>query len=289
MEIKKSNLIKGAALAVVLYLIIAFNSSPTYAQLGDNDLSHGVAHDDVAVLQQELKDFGLYNKEINEYYGKTTEYAVRVFQIENDLTNTGIFDRETYEKLNEVKNIADLQLESEPSEPEQEPELTSDPEPRPEQEGSDEPTPSPAPEPTPAPAPEPTPEPEPTPAPSANGGSIVSIAKQYNGGKYASGGASPSGFDCSGFTMYVYGQAGISIPRTSGGQAGVGSQVSKSNLQPGDILIFSNTYTNGISHSGIYLGGGQFIHAANSRVGVEINTINSGYWSNHFSYGRRVN
>ena len=139
------------------------------------------------------------------------------------------------------------------------------------------------------PIPEAPPEP---PAPVApvvsKGDQVISEARKYLGYRYVSGGASPSGFDCSGFTSYVYDKFGASLPRTTTGQATVGSQVSKANLQPGDLLVFSNTYKSGISHVGIYIGNGRFIHSANPRVGVEENTISSGYWSNHFTYGKRV-
>lgn len=117
---------------------------------------------------------------------------------------------------------------------------------------------------------------------------VIKEAKKYLGYRYVSGGASPRGFDCSGFTSYVYGKVGKSLPRTTTGQASVGTKVSKSNLKRGDLLVFSNTYRSGVSHVGIYLGNGQFIHSANPRVGVEINQINSGYWSSHFSYGRSL-
>lgn len=81
---------------------------------------------------------------------------------------------------------------------------------------------------------------------------------------------------------------GISIPRSTSTQANAGTRLSKSQLQAGDLLIFSNTYKAGPSHAGIYIGNGQFIHAGNSRTGVLTSNINSGYYSSKFSYGRRV-
>ncbi|MGO1469450.1 MAG: C40 family peptidase [Tissierella sp.] len=117
---------------------------------------------------------------------------------------------------------------------------------------------------------------------------IMNTAKKYIGHRYVFGGSSPSGFDCSGFTQYVYRQNGISIPRATTSQANAGSRLSKSQLQPGDLLIFSNTYKAGPSHAGIYIGSGQFVHSANPRKGVRIDSINSSYYSSKFSYGRRV-
>jgi len=123
---------------------------------------------------------------------------------------------------------------------------------------------------------------------SSLGARVVEIAKQYLGSPYSYGGSSPNGFDCSGFTQYVYKQVGIDLPRSSSGQADIGKKVSKDNLQPGDIVIFSDTYRSGPSHTGIYLGNGKFIHASTSTKGVIISDLNSDYYKNHFSYGRRV-
>lgn len=117
---------------------------------------------------------------------------------------------------------------------------------------------------------------------------IINEAKKHLGSRYVFGGSSPSGFDCSGFTQYVYKQMGINIPRSTSTQANAGSRLSKSQLQAGDLLIFSNTYKAGPSHAGIYIGNGQFIHAGNSRTGVLTSSINSGYYNSKFSYGRRV-
>lgn len=88
------------------------------------------------------------------------------------------------------------------------------------------------------------------------GAQVVSIARQYIGTPYVSGGASPSGFDCSGFTQYVYAQVGISLPRTSGGQGGAGRVVSASEAVPGDLIWAPG-------HVGIYTGNGQHIAARN--------------------------
>lgn len=121
------------------------------------------------------------------------------------------------------------------------------------------------------------------------GAEIVATGKKYLGVPYSFGGTSPRGFDCSGFTSYVYKQHGISIPRTTGGQASAGTKVDKANLQIGDLLIFSNTYKAGPSHAGIYIGDGKFVHASSTRSGgVIISDLNSNYYTNHFSYGRRV-
>ena len=126
-------------------------------------------------------------------------------------------------------------------------------------------------------------------AQSGSASSAVGVAEQYLGCKYVSGGTSPStGFDCSGFTQYVYKQCGISISRTSYTQANDGTAVSKSDLQPGDLLLFHSNGSSSIGHVGIYAGNGKFIHAANSKRGVVCDTINSGYYQNNYAGARRL-
>lgn len=121
------------------------------------------------------------------------------------------------------------------------------------------------------------------------GNAIVEYAKQYLGYKYVSGGASPSkGFDCSGFTQYVYKHFGISVNRTSGAQINNGVAVQKSDLQPGDLVVFNNDANTRIGHVGIYIGGGNFIHASNPKDGVKITTLLSGYYAQRYVGARRV-
>lgn len=122
----------------------------------------------------------------------------------------------------------------------------------------------------------------------ATGAEILSKAQSYLGTPYAYGGASPSGFDCSGFVYYVYGTFGISVGRTPAAQASAGTQVDKASLQVGDIVLFAGTGGSGITHAGIYAGNGQFIHSPNSRSTVSYSDLTSGYWSEHFYCGIRV-
>lgn len=140
-------------------------------------------------------------------------------------------------------------------------------------------------------------EPEPEPAPkeeassksSGNASSVISYAKQYLGYRYVMGGTSPStGFDCSGFTSYVYRHFGVSLSRTSSAQASNGTAVSRSNLQAGDILIFRDSSNSRVGHVGIYIGGNSFIHAANSRKGVIISSLSESYYSQRYVGARRV-
>jgi cell wall-associated NlpC family hydrolase len=109
-------------------------------------------------------------------------------------------------------------------------------------------------------------------APPSRYGGVVGIAEHYLGTPYVWGGASPSGFDCSGFTMYVYAQVGVSLPHSSYAQYGMGVAVSQSDLQPGDLVFFY-----GLGHVGIYIGGGQYIHAPHTGDVVKISTLGAGY------------
>ena len=133
--------------------------------------------------------------------------------------------------------------------------------------------------------------PEPTPAaePTTSGSDIVSTAQSYLGYNYVSGGSSPSsGFDCSGFTQYVYKQYGINLNRTAADLASNGTPISKDELQPGDLVLFSYYGSGSIGHAGIYIGNGQMIHAANSKRGVVTDTINSGYYAENYVTARRL-
>lgn len=124
-----------------------------------------------------------------------------------------------------------------------------------------------------------------TSSPTAN--AIISTAKKYIGVPYLWGGTTPSGFDCSGFVQYVFKAHGISLNRTCETQYKHGTYVSKSNLQPGDLVFFQNTYKAGISHVGIYIGNGQFIHASSSK-GVVISNLSSSYYVSHYYGARRI-
>ena len=121
---------------------------------------------------------------------------------------------------------------------------------------------------------------------SSNGSAIVATAKKYLGYKYVYGGSSPStGFDCSGFTSYVFKQHGITLSRTSAGQYSNGVAVSRSNLQPGDLVMFGKS---SITHVAIYIGGGQIIHASTPSTGVRIDSLSTGYYNNNYYGARRV-
>jgi cell wall-associated NlpC family hydrolase len=117
--------------------------------------------------------------------------------------------------------------------------------------------------------------------PNVHGG-VVGVAMRYLGVPYVWGGSSPRGFDCSGLVMYAFAQIGISVPHSSYAQFNMGTPVSMGQLQPGDLVFFS-----GASHVGIYIGGGQFVHAPHTGDVVKISSL-TGYYSSAFIGGRRI-
>lgn len=129
------------------------------------------------------------------------------------------------------------------------------------------------------------------PAPSsslAHRHDIVRTALAFRGARYRRGGESTSGFDCSGFVKYIYGTKGIKLPHDSRAMFGYGKPVAKADLQPGDLVFFANTYRRGISHVGIFIGEGKFIHAATSRRGVRVDQLSGAYYVKHYAGARRL-
>lgn len=121
---------------------------------------------------------------------------------------------------------------------------------------------------------------------SSGSSGIVDRALSFQGAAYVFGGTSSNGFDCSGFTKYVYAGSGISLPRTSFAQFASGSAVSKNDLRPGDLVFFS-TYAKGASHVGIYIGGGRFVHASNPSSGVKTSSLGDSFYSSRYLGARR--
>ena len=119
----------------------------------------------------------------------------------------------------------------------------------------------------------------------SNSSALVKNALSLVGVPYVFGGTSRSGFDCSGYTQYVFKGSGISLPRTAFEQFRVGSSVNKAQLQSGDLVFFT-TYAPGASHVGIYIGGGSFVHASNS--GVRTTSLSDSYYAGRYIGARRV-
>ena len=122
------------------------------------------------------------------------------------------------------------------------------------------------------------------------GGQVVNLAMQFQGVRYIYGGTTPNGFDCSGFTSYIYRQFGYSLPHTASGQyANCGYKVSRSELQPGDLVFFTSSGNGGrINHVGIYIGSGQVIHARYSIGKVYINSLFESYYNSNYVGAVRI-
>jgi len=117
---------------------------------------------------------------------------------------------------------------------------------------------------------------------------IESVAKSLLGVDYQYGATGPNHYDCSGFTKYVFSKQGINLPRISRDQAKVGQFIRANQLQKGDLIFFDSKKSSAVSHVGIYLGDGAFIHASSTKDKVVISNLHSNYYSKHFKWGRRV-
>ena len=119
---------------------------------------------------------------------------------------------------------------------------------------------------------------------------LLDYAKFFKGGKYVWGGTTPKGFDCSGYVQYLYKKSHINLPRTAWSQSKRGKSVSKDNLEKGDLLFFLTDKKRGIpvTHVGIYLGNGEFIHAASKKQGIIISPLTHGHYADTFVSARRL-
>jgi murein DD-endopeptidase / murein LD-carboxypeptidase len=108
------------------------------------------------------------------------------------------------------------------------------------------------------------------------------------GSPYRFGGTTEKGFDCAGLVRHAYAAAGVTLPRTAALQFSRGLALSREELRPGDLVFFRDTYRKGISHVGIYIGGGEFIHAASTRRRVTTDRLDQAYYRTRFVGGRRL-
>ena len=119
--------------------------------------------------------------------------------------------------------------------------------------------------------------------PAARFSAVIEIASRYLGVPYVWGGASPSGFDCSGFILYVYAQVGVTLPHHAATQYQYGSPIAKAALEPGDLVFFDD-----LGHNGIYIGGGQFIHAPHTGDVVKISSLSESWYTANWVGARRL-
>ena len=117
---------------------------------------------------------------------------------------------------------------------------------------------------------------------------LAAAALKFLGTPYIWGGASPKGFDCSGFVWYIAKQLNKQVSRGMLGQYNSGTHPSRDDLKPGDLVFFQNTWAPGLSHNGIYLGDNKFVNAADESTGVTISNLNSAYWSAHWFGATRL-
>ena len=117
------------------------------------------------------------------------------------------------------------------------------------------------------------------------GAQIASFALEFQGYPYVYAGEGPYAFDCSGFTMFViHNTLGVDVPHDMTVQFAMGQPVSRDALAPGDLVFFANTLHPGMSHNGIYIGGGQFVHAENEASGVTVSDLDADYYASRW-YG----
>lgn len=238
---------------MVLTGILVFASSGVCgAALQRND-----SGDAVKELQRNLSSAGYY-VEADGNYGPATESAVRRFQRQNHLTEDGVAGDATCEALARSMLMTDDNAEHT-----RQNSLSWHPNPQHSTEGWETNTFS-----------------------GQTARAVTEEARKYIGIPYRFGGEDTSGFDCSGFIQYVFRKRGVKLPRSADQQYFFGEQVSQGALRPGDLVFFS-TYEPGVSHSGIYIGNGNFISATTSR-GVAIASLTSGYWLEHYVGAKRV-
>jgi len=240
-------------ISMALFILFIFSTAFASPKLAKNS-----SGDDVLTLQKKLYLVGYTITEFDGIFGEETERAVSAFQKDKNITVTGIVTNVTWRALKDAKPISGRKIEDVESKNTKVKDLFN--------------------------------------AKSASnkknffngldGNLIISTAKKYLGVPYVFGGTTPDGFDCSGFVQYIFRQVGYDIPRLADEQYQLGYSAKVSQLGEGD-LVFFETYMEGPSHVGIYVGNGEFLHVSSSR-GVKIDSLDNEYWSPRFIGARKV-
>lgn len=246
--------------ALVLGLAL-FAAAP--AVLASPTLQSGSRGHDVMLLQQKLTEIGYPLGTADGIYGKSTEQAVAAFQRDQNIRVTGIVNAATWRALKTAKKRpwgASIQ-----------PPAASSPK-----------------DDTIASLKVPLAPNNAPILPRSKVTGLLQTAKSYMGTPYTFGGTTPKqGFDCSGYLQYVFAKNGIAIPRLADDQYKLGTRTkTTTQLEPGDLVFFT-TYEPGPSHCGIYLGGGEFIHASSSK-GVRIDALSNAYWQPRYIGGKHI-
>ncbi len=231
--------------------------SPT--ALASPTLSKNSRGNDVLILQKKLFLVGYNITELDGVYGAETERAVSAFQRDNKISVTGVVTNVTWRALRKAKEKKGLILPPVKLAPNPAPKVTDNP----------------------------------STAPFGKsfisveqGNAIVATAQTFMGVPYVFGGTTPNGFDCSGLLQYVFKMNGLTIPRLADEQYNLGVEVGRGQLSAGDLVFFT-TYTEGVSHCGIYVGNGKFLHASSSR-GVTISDLFDDYWKTRFVGAKKI-
>lgn len=248
-------------LTLTFLAFISLNYTPVSAKT----LSLNSKGAEVTMVQQALKDMGYNIKKVNGVFDNSTKRAVLAFQRDNKIKISGVVDDKTMAAIKALKKTLKLP-NAKPGKPSAKPATpTVDPV-----------------------TPKVTKVPESQPfLPRSKVPGIIKTAKKHIGVPYVSGGTTPKGFDCSGYVQYVFAQNGLKIPRTADVQYTLGKKSTVKALEAGDLVFFHTDSSATVTHCGIYLGNGKFIHASSSK-GIRIDELSNEYWKKAFVAGKHI-